>query len=746
MLRGNILDVYPDYERNLMVTWLIERGRTTRIEDKYDPCFYVYAKNDLLHSLSFFLQDLPQVKKLDFTLFKTILGSDKRKVVLKVIPKNIKYFKKLAAMIDSWGNFHDYELFNVDIRLPTRYLQKKGVFCNAYARWDGKRFFLDDEQWGIDYKIPSFKTVFFDIKRKKKGKICSFEDTITAIVIDDYHIEEENESDTIISAVKHISNIDPDIIYTIKGDSVLFPFLYHRSKINGINNIISLDREFNSNKKEKLQPVKKAKSYFSYGRIIYRPAFYTFKGRIHIDLSNSFLYGESGLRGLLDISRCSNINLQFVSRLGPGTVISQIQINKAMEEGFLIPWKKNMPETWKTAMNLLISDRGGLILEPVVGLHEDIVELDYSSLYPNIMLFHNISPETILCNCCKDSTNRVPQLGYNICVRNKGLIPEILKPILFRRFCFKARSKNNNYDKNVYNEMQQAWKWVLLVCFGYTGYRNARYGRIECHESITAFSRDILLTAMKVARHTGYKVLHGIVDSLWVKGSNGCVSPFCLSRMIGTHAGIRMDVKGRYKWIVFLPNKGTGIGALNRYYGLFSNGKLKVRGIELRQHNIPEFLKIIQRDILKVFSQADNAQDFLRLIPNAVNIMLYYGNQIIKGVVDPYTLVFTTRVSRSVSRYKVNNLVKSAMLQLQDKDITVEPGQSISYIVTKEYSNDFKKRVRVIDLLNGLEEIDIDFYLHQIAKCCESILIPFGYTIENLEEMLRKLSYRFRMA
>jgi len=195
-----------------------------------------------------------------------------------------------------------------------------------------------------------------------------------------------------------------------------------------------------------MQPVKKAKSYFSYGRIIYRPAFYTFKGRIHIDISNSFLYGESGLRGLIDISRCSNIPLQFLSRLGPGTVISQIQVNKVMEKGFLIPWKKNIPETWKTAMNLLISDRGGLILDPAVGLHEDIVELDYSSLYPNIMLFHNISPETILCNCCRNSPSRVPQLGYNICVRHKGLIPEILKPILLRRFCFKARSKNKNYD------------------------------------------------------------------------------------------------------------------------------------------------------------------------------------------------------------------------------------------------------------------------------------------------------------
>ncbi len=744
MLSGNILDVYPDYKRNVMVIWLIHNGRATRIEDKYEPSFYVYTQHDRLYSLSVVLQDLPQVKQLNFTLCKTVLGSDKHKMVLEVIPKNLGSLNKLATIIDSWGGYHDYQLFNVDIRLPTRYLQSKGVFCNAHVRWDGKHFFLDDEQWSIDYEIPPFNIIHLDIKRKSEGKFCSLNDSISSIVIDEHTIEGGDESDVILSAVKYINHVNPDIIYTVKGDSVLFPFLYHRAKIFGMEHLINLSRD-SVQKSKRLQPVKKAKSYFSYGRIIYRPAFYTLKGRVHIDTSSSFLYGESGLRGLIDISRCSNIPLQLLSRLGPGTAISQIQVNKAMEKGFLIPWKKNMPETWKTAMSLLASDRGGLIFEPYVGLHEDIVELDFSSLYPNIMLRHNISPETMLCDCCPDSPNRVPQLGYHICIRCEGLIPEVLKPILFRRFCFKARSKNKNYDTDVYSEMQQAWKWVLLVCFGYTGYRNARYGRIECHESITAFSREMLVTALEVAEHEGYEVLHGIIDSLWVKGSKSCVGPVRLSRVIGKRTGIKMDVEGRYKWIVFLPNKGTGIGALNRYYGLFDNGKLKVRGIELRQHNTPKFLKEIQSSMLKILSQADNAKEFLELISDALDLMLDYGKRIIRGSVDPHILVFTTRISKNISQYKVNNLVKSALLQLREIGINVEPGQSIHYVVTSEHSRDYKKRVCIAESLTNSVEVDVDFYLRQIAKCAESILIPFGYTLEKLESTLQKIKYREKM-
>lgn len=43
MLSGNILDVYPDYEKNVMVTWLLQNGKVTRVEEPYEPCFYVHT-------------------------------------------------------------------------------------------------------------------------------------------------------------------------------------------------------------------------------------------------------------------------------------------------------------------------------------------------------------------------------------------------------------------------------------------------------------------------------------------------------------------------------------------------------------------------------------------------------------------------------------------------------------------------------------------------------------------------------
>jgi DNA polymerase elongation subunit (family B) len=734
MWSGSILDTYPDLDRSVMITWLVDQEKRRRIEEPYDPCFYVHAPSRDIGELARTLEELPQVKRLQFTAAKLSLGSPTHTMVLEVTPKSLRALRPLATLVDSWGGFHAYGLYNVDLRFPTRYLLERGVFCHAQVTWDGRRFRCEDEQWGLEYEVPLLRTLRLDVPHKTRAP--SFQEPLREITVDDEVIKEDNEVDTILTMVKRVREKDPDVIGTENGDSVLFPLLYHRAKLAGIDHLVNLGREQHQ-ENTRLRPVKKAKSYFSYGRIVYRPAFYTLQGRIHLDTAQSFFYGESGFRGMLDIARCANIPVQLLSRLGPGTAISQIEVNAAMRKGYLVPWKKNMPENWKTAEELLIADRGGLVLEPAVGLHEDVTELDYASLYPNIMVLHNISPETMLCPCCPDSQRRVPQLGYHICERQEGLLPEVLRPILARRFCFKARARNTHYDHETYTELQKAWKWVLVVCFGYTGYRNARYGRIECHESITAFSRDILLTASEVAQQAGYEVLHGIVDSLWVKGTTGCASPFRLTRMISARTGIRMDVEGRYHWIVFLPSKATGVGALTRYYGLFENGTVKVRGIELRQHSTPTFLKNAQEGMLAVFNHARSAEEFRALIPNALDELRRFATVLRDGSVDHHDLLCKTTISKDLASYRVSTLAKAALLQLQDQGIHVEPGQSVRYLVTDERSRNHQRRVCIAETMHGTEPVDTGYYLRQLAKCAESLLTPFGYTIERLSAMLR---------
>jgi len=66
----------------------------------------------------------------------------------------------------------------------------------------------------------------------------------------------------------------------------------------------------------------------------------------------------------------------------------------SVKQKVLIPWNKNDPEEFKDGNELVVADRGGFIFEPKVGIHDDVGELDFASLYPKIMLSHNLSGET----------------------------------------------------------------------------------------------------------------------------------------------------------------------------------------------------------------------------------------------------------------------------------------------------------------------------------------------------------------
>ena len=153
-----------------------------------------------------------------------------------------------------------------------------------------------------------------------------------------------------------------------------------------------------------------------------------------------------------------------------------MQIYQAIKVGVLIPRNKSIPEAFKSAYDLLVGDRGGIAYDPRVGLHDDVGEVDFSSMYPGLMVKYNISAETVLCKCCPNSSKRIPELNYRICEKRVGIVPKTLRFIVEKRQIYKRlrdEAKDANM-KEVYDHRQGALKWILVTCFGYLGYRNAK--------------------------------------------------------------------------------------------------------------------------------------------------------------------------------------------------------------------------------------------------------------------------------
>ncbi|WP_019177491.1 DNA polymerase domain-containing protein [Methanomassiliicoccus luminyensis] len=713
-MKGWVLDCYADHETNRMVTWFKTNSGAERIEEEFVPRICVRAPQGRTGKL---VNDLAMigVKGVSKVRRRTGLGEEKREVLSIAVP-DYSSIQPLAVTIDMWGGYRDYLLYDVDLRMDQRYFTDRKIFPMGLTELPSLRSL--DSNLRIDYPIPRLRSVDLGV-RAGGGSIPTFGDPIASVTVDGAEID--GPEDKVIGELQAlIRKRDPDVIYTRKGDSFVLPYLQKRAEANGMELELGRDRG---------RRTARGKSYFTYGRILYKPPAYKLRGRVHIDRETSFIFAESGMHGLIELSRLSLITIQDLSRMSPGSAISSMQINEALRTGHVVQWKKNRPEDFKTAMALIASDRGGFIYEPKVGVHGGVWEVDFFSLYPSIMVRHNISPETMMCGCCPQSRHVVPELGYRICERRTGLIPHVLVPVLKRRRLYKDLKNKEGAKREMYEQRSKMLKWLLVTCFGYTGYRNARFGRIECHEAINAFGRDILVRSADLAGKRGFEVLHGIVDSLWLLGE-GDIASYCGE--VTREVGIDLQLEGRYDWIVFLPNISTGVGALNRYYGRFESGELKLRGIALRRRDTPVLVEDLQRDMLERLSEARDAASFLAAVPSSLDILDGCISKLRDGAVPVDRLILRKRISQRLEDYVQFNDSVAALRQLNDEGFELQPGQAVEYLILDPGSRSSRDRVRAAPFLEGSERYDAERYVDLALRGAGELLSPFGWAFEDL--------------
>jgi DNA polymerase elongation subunit (family B) len=545
-------------------------------------------------------------------------------------------------------------------------------------------------------------------------------------------VSEGDEADKILELVKTVKEVDPDIIFTRGGDSFLFPYLAYRAFVNGVLDKFVLSREAVPLKAKK----SRGRSFFSYGRVYYKAPLRRLYGRIHIDVNNTFIYSACGLEGLFEVSRTCRVPLHRAARASIGSIMSSLQLYTAWKDDILIPWKKREPESFKTGWELLVADRGGFIFEPKLGFHTDVVEVDFTSMFPMLMLTRNISAETVLCKCCPDSKIRVPELGYNICEKRKGIVPKTLDLLLKKRLKYKSlmREASDVRLRQIYDMRQSALKWILVTCFGYLGYRNARFGKVDAHVAVCAFARDALLKTARLAEEHGFEVVHGIVDSLWIEKAGVTpreIAVFC--REASNLVKVPLNVEGKYRWIVFLPSKITPeVPVLNRYYGVFEDGRIKMRGIEARRTDTPEFVKKAQLEMIKVLSDALGYEEFVKRIPAALQVLGGYVEKLLHGNVSVEELLVSKRLSKHPQDYAHDVFQAVAAKQLLAAGFDVYPGQTVQYLIVDADNRSPNNRVRATELLNGRQRFDVQKYLEMLLEAGETLFSIFGYDLEKI--------------
>ncbi|MDP2717944.1 MAG: DNA-directed DNA polymerase, partial [Candidatus Micrarchaeota archaeon] len=210
------------------------------------------------------------------------------------------------------------------------------------------------------------------------------------------------------------------------------------------------------------------------------------------------------------LGRVTGTTLFDVSRFASGQLVEALLMRKAFEREEIVP---NKPSAAEVAARTAEPIQGAFVKLPKPGVYENMAVFDFKSLYPSIIISHNIDPSTLNCDCCSDP--HVAPGGQRFCKKRKGLIPQMLNEVLDQRFAIQAEMKAHEKGSEAYNQLH-AQQWALKILanstYGVLLYPRFRWFRRECGESVTAFGREYIQKAIAEAENAGFDTLYG--DSL----------------------------------------------------------------------------------------------------------------------------------------------------------------------------------------------------------------------------------------
>lgn len=679
-----------DFKSGKAVTWEKDDGKISRTGDPdYRPRFFLESSKSDLIKIRTWISRQESVTATKLEKHHTSLESQEKSHVLRIdtLPGKLK---KTAHHIRKNTRTGKYRLYNVDLSPQFRYCMQEKI--NPSQKNLEK----------INLNIPENKLA---------------EKTLSGIKINEEKFSDEFKA--LNTLRDRLKGNDPDVIILNHGD--LIALIHDKIEEYGMT--------FDLGRRPGYTQLAGENSYDSFGKTQFGASRYNIPGRVLIDKSNSFMWSHGGLEGMNWLVEKSWKPLQELAWGSIGNILTAIEIREAEKRDVLVPWNKWRPEEFKTMDTLHSSDRGGFIFDPEVGVHENVWEVDFSSMFPNIMIEYGISPENLGCSCCSNS--QVPELEYSVCQEKPGFLHDVLKPLVNARDKMKDEIKNSEGERPDLEARRDAIKWILVSCFGYQSYKNAKFGRIECHEAINAHSRDIMLQAKEKFERNGYRVVHGIIDSMWIEKKNETaektVDQIC--REVTEEVDIRLEKEAKFDWIAFVPRKNSNVGALNRYFGKSKSGDFKLRGIQARQKSTCRLVEKFQRELLQVFEPGKPG----RILDKAEKKISKIKNE----EIDQENLLITKQASKTLEQYKVSNRITSALRRAKFNGVNIRAGQEVTFLVRNDDSPPLN-RVRLnFELENSETLYDKNFYTERVVDAVYTVLAPLGWTREEVEGKIK---------
>ncbi|VVB71573.1 DNA polymerase [uncultured archaeon] len=214
------------------------------------------------------------------------------------------------------------------------------------------------------------------------------------------------------------------------------------------------------------------------------------------------------------LSRASGSLLQDIVNGGQSGMVENLLLRRFRDQRRVVPPK---PDAGVSDERYVENEelKGGAVLVPEKGLVEDVVILDYKSLYPTIMMAHNLCYSTVvtLDRPGGDQIITAPSGGKFVSPEiSPGIMPAVLRELLDQRTKTKRQMKTASEEERRFLDAKQyAMKILLNSFYGYSGYARARLYSLALANAVTSFGRENILRTKKVIDEIG---------SVYVEGGN----------------------------------------------------------------------------------------------------------------------------------------------------------------------------------------------------------------------------------
>ncbi|MBI2667361.1 ribonuclease H-like domain-containing protein, partial [Candidatus Woesearchaeota archaeon] len=429
-----------------------------------------------------------------------------------------------------------------------------------------------------------------------------------------------------------------------------------------------------------------------------------------------------------ELSRLLGQTVHDICRASYGQLIESYLLRKAKEINEIAP---NKPTNSIISQRIIKTYQGAFVSQPKPGLYDNLVVFDFKSLYPSIIVAHNIDPSS-LTDSKKDSY-KTPDIiengkktNYYFSYKEDALIPYVIKELILRRNRIKEILKNNKKDK-ILQARSNALKISANAAYGMFGFFGARWYSKECAAAITSYGRYYIQDVINKANKEKFDVVYSDTDSVVIelgKKTKDDALEFMEKINMDLPSLMELELEDFYKKGIFVMKKSELSGAKKKYALLAEDNSMKIRGFETVRRDWSYLAKKTQMRILEIILKEESVEKALEYIRKVIK-------DVRKKIIPVEEMVIRTQLRKDVNEYEqIGPHVKVAE-RMKRLGIPISSGTIISYVII-EGEGMIRDRARLLSECKD-EDYDSDYYVkNQIIPSVKMIFEAVGIKEEDL--------------